>query len=445
MNIAVVGTGYVGLVTGTCLAEYGNTVYCVDIDENKIENLKKCIIPIYEPGLEDMVKDNYKSGRLKFTSDIQEAVTKSDICFIAVGTPMGDDGNADLQYVFDVAENIGKMMQHHMYVVNKSTVPVGTAGKVREIIQRGLDQKGSSITFDVISNPEFLKEGTAVSDCLKPDRIIIGTDNENAADIMKELYLPMVRNRETIIFMDIASAEMTKYSANAMLATKISFMNEIANICEVVGADINKVRIGIGSDKRIGFDFIYAGCGYGGSCFPKDVQALIHTSRVNGYNAKILDAVEQVNFEQKRVIPKKIVKKFGENLQGKRFAVWGLAFKPDTDDMRQAASITIINELTSKGAIICAYDPKAETEAREFYLKGNSNVEYVDSKYTALVDADALVLVTEWKEFRIPDFDEIKKRLKVPIIFDGRNQYDSKKMKEMGFEYYQIGAGGSSV
>lgn len=445
MNIAVVGTGYVGLVTGTCLAEYGNTVYCVDIDENKIENLKKCIIPIYEPGLEDMVKDNYKSGRLKFTSDIQEAVTKSDICFIAVGTPMGHDGNADLQYVFDVAENIGKMMQHHMYVVNKSTVPVGTAGKVREIIQRGLDQKGSSITFDVISNPEFLKEGTAVSDCLKPDRIIIGTDNENAADIMKELYLPMVRNRETIIFMDIASAEMTKYSANAMLATKISFMNEIANICEVVGADINKVRIGIGSDKRIGFDFIYAGCGYGGSCFPKDVQALIHTSRVNGYNAKILDAVEQVNFEQKRVIPKKIVKKFGENLQGKRFAVWGLAFKPDTDDMRQAASITIINELTSKGAIICAYDPKAETEAREFYLKGNSNVEYVDSKYTALVDADALVLVTEWKEFRIPDFDEIKKRLKVPIIFDGRNQYDSKKMKEMGFEYYQIGAGGSSV
>jgi UDPglucose 6-dehydrogenase len=445
MNIAVVGTGYVGLVTGTCLAEYGNTVYCVDIDKNKIENLKKCIIPIYEPGLEDMVKDNYKSGRLKFTYDIQEAITNSALCFIAVGTPMGDDGNADLQYVFDVAENIGKMMQHHMYVVNKSTVPVGTAGKVREIIQRGLDQRGSSITFDVISNPEFLKEGTAVSDCLKPDRIIIGTDNENAADIMKELYLPMVRNRETIIFMDIASAEMTKYSANAMLATKISFMNEIANICEAVGADVNKVRIGIGSDKRIGFDFIYAGCGYGGSCFPKDVQALIHTSRANGYNAKILDAVEQVNFEQKRVIPKKIVKRFGENLEGKRFAVWGLAFKPDTDDMRQAASITIINELTSKGATICAYDPKAETEAKEFYLKGNDKVEYVDSKYTALVNADALVLVTEWKEFRIPDFDEIKKRLKAPVIFDGRNQYDSRKMKEMGFEYYQIGAGGSRV
>ncbi len=445
MNIAVVGTGYVGLVTGTCLAEYGNTVYCVDVDKNKIENLKKCIIPIYEPGLDDMVKNNYKSSRLKFTSDIYEAVIRSDICFIAVGTPMGSDGNADLQYVFNVAENIGKIMQHHMYVINKSTVPVGTALKVRDIIQHELDQRKSHLSFDVISNPEFLKEGTAVSDCLKPDRIIIGTDNENAANIMKELYLPMVQNRETIIFMDIASAEMTKYSANAMLATKISFMNEIANICEVVGADVNKVRIGIGSDKRIGFDFIYAGCGYGGSCFPKDVQALIQTSKVNGYNAKILNAVEQVNFEQKRLIPKKIIKRFGKNLEGKRFAVWGLAFKPDTDDMRQAASITIINELTSKGAKICAYDPKAEAEAKEFYLKGNDKVEYADSKYTALVDADALVLVTEWKEFRIPDFEEIKKLLKSPILFDGRNQYDSRKMKEMGFEYYQIGAGRNSV
>lgn len=445
MNIAVVGTGYVGLVTGTCLAEYGNTVYCVDVDKNKIENLKKCIIPIYEPGLDDMVKNNYKSSRLKFTSDIYEAVIRSDICFIAVGTPMGSEGNADLQYVFNVAENIGKMMQHHMYVINKSTVPVGTALKVRDIIQHELDQRKSHLSFDVISNPEFLKEGTAVSDCLKPDRIIIGTDNENAANIMKELYLPMVRNRETIIFMDIASAEMTKYSANAMLATKISFMNEIANICEVVGADVNKVRIGIGSDKRIGFDFIYAGCGYGGSCFPKDVQALIQTSKANGYNAKILNAVEQVNFEQKRLIPKKIIKRFGKNLEGKRFAVWGLAFKPDTDDMRQAASITIINELTSKGAKICAYDPKAEAEAKEFYLKGNDKVEYADSKYTALVDADALVLVTEWKEFRIPDFEEIKKLLKSPILFDGRNQYDSRKMKEMGFEYYQIGAGRNSV
>ena len=317
--------------------------------------------------------------------------------------------------------------------------------KVRDIIRHELDQRKSHLSFDVISNPEFLKEGTAVSDCLKPDRIIIGTDNENAANIMKELYLPMVQNRETIIFMDIASAEMTKYSANAMLATKISFMNEIANICEVVGADVNKVRIGIGSDKRIGFDFIYAGCGYGGSCFPKDVQALIQTSKVNGYNAKILNAVEQVNFEQKRLIPKKIIKRFGKNLEGKRFAVWGLAFKPDTDDMRQAASITIINELTSKGAKICAYDPKAEAEAKEFYLKGNDKVEYADSKYTALVDADALVLVTEWKEFRIPDFEEIKKLLKSPILFDGRNQYDSRKMKEMGFEYYQIGAGRNSV
>lgn len=445
MNIAVVGTGYVGLVTGTCLAEYGNTVYCVDVDKNKIENLKKCIIPIYEPGLDDMVKNNYKSSRLKFTSDIYEAVIRSDTCFIAVGTPMGSDGNADLQYVFNVAENIGKIMQHHMYVINKSTVPVGTALKVRDIIQHELDQRKSHLSFDVISNPEFLKEGTAVSDCLKPDRIIIGTDNENAANIMKELYLPMVQNRETIIFMDIASAEMTKYSANAMLATKISFMNEIANICEVVGADVNKVRIGIGSDKRIGFDFIYAGCGYGGSCFPKDVQALIQTSKVNGYNAKILNAVEQVNFEQKRLIPKKIIKRFGKNLEGKRFAVWGLAFKPDTDDMRQAASITIINELTSKGAKICAYDPKAEAEAKEFYLKGNDKVEYADSKYTALVDADALVLVTEWKEFRIPDFEEIKKLLKSPILFDGRNQYDSRKMKKMGFEYYQIGAGRNSV
>lgn len=441
MKIAVVGTGYVGLVTGACLSDYGNDVYCVDVIEKKIEDLKNGIIPIYEPGLENLVKNNYGAGRLKFTTDIQTALVNSDICFIAVGTPMGEDGSADLQYVLAVAESIGKYMEHHMYVIDKSTVPVGTAKKVRLKIQEELDKRGSNLTFDVISNPEFLKEGTAISDCSRPDRIVIGTDSDEAAKVMREMYLPLVRNNETIIYMDIASAEMTKYTANAMLATKISFMNEISNICERVGADVNKVRMGIGSDRRIGFHFIYAGCGYGGSCFPKDVQALIKTSKDYGYEAKILNAVELVNAEQKMVIPEKVVQRFGEDLSGMTFALWGLAFKPDTDDMRQAASITIVNELTKRGARVKAYDPKAVEEAKECYLKDNENIEYCESKYTTLVDADAMILVTEWKEFKAPDFAEIKKRLKNAIIFDGRNQYDASRMKEMGFEYYQIGVG----
>lgn len=441
MKIAVVGTGYVGLVTGTCLADYGNDVICVDVMEEKIENLKKGIIPIYEPGLEGMVLENYNAGRLNFTTDIESALHKSDICFIAVGTPMGEDGSADLQYVLGVAESIGKYMNHHVYVIDKSTVPVGTAKKVRATIQKELDKRNSDLTFDVISNPEFLKEGTALEDCSRPDRIVIGTDNEKALKVMREMYLPLVKNTESFIFMDIASAEMTKYTANAMLATKISFMNEISNICELVGADVNKVRMGIGSDRRIGFQFIYPGCGYGGSCFPKDVQALIKTSSDYGYETRILNAVEDVNADQKMVLVNKIVKRFGENLEGKTFAVWGLAFKPKTDDMRQAPAITLINELTKRGAKVKAYDPKAVNEAKECYLKGNASVEYCESKYTALVGADAMILVTEWKEFRAPDFYELKQRLNNPIIFDGRNQYDEERLQELGFEYYQIGVG----
>lgn len=441
MRIAVIGTGYVGLVTGTCLADYGNDVYCVDVEKEKINKLNKGILPIYEPGLEEMVSENVQAGRLKFTTDIKEALYKSNICFIAVGTPMGEDGSADLQYVLAVAAEIGQNMAHHMYVIDKSTVPVGTAQKVRETIQQELDKRNSDLTFHVISNPEFLKEGSAVDDCSRPDRIVIGTDNEKAAKIMRQLYTPLVKNTEALIFMDIASAEMTKYTANAMLATKISFMNEISNICERVGADVNKVRLGIGSDHRIGYQFIYAGCGYGGSCFPKDVQALIKTSSNYGYNTKILNAVEDVNAEQKQVIPSKVVKRFGENLTGKVFAVWGLAFKPNTDDMRMSAAITIINELTNRGARVKAYDPKAEKEAKECYLKDNLNVYYCESKYTTLVESDAMILVTEWKEFRQPDFEEIKQRLKTPVIFDGRNQYDQNQLEEMGFEYYQIGVG----
>lgn len=439
MNITVVGTGYVGLVTGTCLADYGNDVYCVDVDKEKIKKLKQGIIPIFEPGLEDMVIENSDSGRLKFTTDLGEALYQTNICFIAVGTPMGEDGSADLQYVLNVASNIGKVMNHHMYIIDKSTVPVGTALKVRQAIQKELDYRGENLTFDVISNPEFLKEGTAVEDCSRPDRIVVGTDSDEAVKVMRKLYTPLVKNTEAMIFMDIASAEMTKYTANAMLATKISFMNEISNICERVGANVNKVRLGIGSDHRIGYQFIYPGCGYGGSCFPKDVQALIKTSEDYGYNSKILKAVEEVNFEQKMVIPQKVVKRFGEDLHGYTFAVWGLSFKPKTDDMRMSAAITIINELTSRGAKIKAYDPKAMEEARTCYLKDNSNIEYCESKYTCLVDADAMIMVTEWKEFRQPDFDEIKHRLKTPIIFDGRNQYDVHELHDMGIEYYQIG------
>ncbi len=439
MKISVIGTGYVGLVTGTCFAEMGNEVTCVDIDEAKVENLQKGNIPIYEPGLEPMVVENHHAGRLHFTTDIKQALVRSEICFIAVGTPMGEDGSADLRYVLAVAKSIGEHMDKHTYIIDKSTVPVGTAEKVRYTVQQELEKRGSSLSFDVISNPEFLKEGAAVSDFMRPDRIVIGADNEDAIEVMRELYSPFLKKNDRFIEMDVKSAEMTKYTANAMLATKISFMNEISNICERVGADVNKVRVGIGSDTRIGFSFIYPGCGYGGSCFPKDVQALAKTSKEYGYTPKILDAVEAVNYEQKKVLSNKVIKRFGEDLGGMTFALWGLSFKPETDDMREASSITIIDELTSRGAKIKAYDPKAFKEARECYLKDNENVEYVQSKYDALNGSEAMLLVTEWKEFRSPDFEEMIKRLKHPVIFDGRNQYDMQKLRKRGFEYYQIG------
>jgi len=439
MKISVVGTGYVGLVSGTCFAQMGNSVTCVDIDEKKIESLKQGHIPIYEPGLEDMVLENYKKGTLDFTTDIKAAIAKTKISFIAVGTPMGEDGSADLQYVLAVAKSIGEHMQDYMVVVDKSTVPVGTAEKVTATIQAELDRRGSDLKFDVVSNPEFLKEGAAINDFMHPDRVVIGADSDKAMQVMHDLYAPFMKNHDRFIGMDIKSAEMTKYTANAMLATKISFMNEISNICELVGADINKVRNGIGSDSRIGYSFIYPGCGYGGSCFPKDVQALAKTSKDHGYTPRILDAVEAVNYDQKTVISNKVIKRFGEDLNGKTFGVWGLSFKPETDDMREASSITIINELTSRGAKVVAYDPKARHEAESYYLKDNTNVTYVDSKYEALKDADALILITEWQEFRSPDFDEMKKLLKSQIFFDGRNQFDKKRMAELGFEYFQIG------
>lgn len=439
MKIAIVGTGYVGLVTGTCFANMGNTVWCIDVDEKKINDLKKGIIPIYEPNLKDMVIENQAQKNLMFTTKVEEALANCEICFIAVGTPMGEDGSADLQYVLNVAKGIGQHMNRHTYVIDKSTVPVGTADSVREAIQKELDNRTSDLTFDVISNPEFLKEGTAVADCMNPNRIVIGVDNEAAELTMRELYKPYLMNNDNFIVMDVKSAEMTKYAANAMLATKISFMNEMANICEKVGADINKVRHGIGSDNRIGYSFIYAGCGYGGSCFPKDVQALIKTADDYGYQTKLLQAVEDVNHAQKEVLGTKIKVQYGDDLTGKTFAVWGLAFKPDTDDMRASSAITIINDLTSAGAKVQAYDPKAMEEAKEYYLKGNENVSYKDNKYDTLNEADALILITEWKEFRSPDFHEIKQRLNAPVIFDGRNQYNQKSMDKYGFSYIQIG------
>jgi UDPglucose 6-dehydrogenase len=417
----------------------GNTITCVDVDETKIEGLKQGIVPIYEPGLEEMVLNNYKKKTLDFTTDAQKAIENSKIVFIAVGTPMGDDGSADLQYVLSVAKSIGTYMNRYMIVVDKSTVPVGTAEKVRAVIQAELDARGSDLDFDVVSNPEFLKEGAAIDDFMKPDRVVIGAQSEKAMAVMHDLYAPFMKSHDRFIGMDIKSAEMTKYAANAMLATKISFMNEISNICERVGADVNRVRHGIGSDSRIGYGFIYPGCGYGGSCFPKDVQALVKTSKDFGYTPRILDAVEQVNYEQKHVVSAKVLKRFGEDLSGKTFAVWGLAFKPETDDMREASSITIINTLTSKGANIVAYDPKARHEAENFYLKDNANVRYVESKYAALKGADALILITEWQEFRSPEFEEISKLLKTPVFFDGRNQFKKERMQELGFEYIQIG------
>ena len=439
MKIAVVGTGYVGLVSGACFAEMGNDVICVDVDKRKIDRLRRGEIPIYEPGLEVIVERNTELGRLMFTTEIQEAVEASEICLIAVGTPMGEDGSADLHDVLEAAADIGRYMDGHRYIIDKSTVPVGTAGKVRRRIQAELDLRGCSFTFDVISNPEFLKEGTAVQDCMGPDRVIVGTDNKAAEDVMRALYRPFIKDTKTLIVMDIASAEMTKYTANAMLATKISFMNEISNICELVGANVNKVRVGIGSDRRIGSYFIYPGCGYGGSCFPKDVQALIQTSSNYGYQPRILQAVEAVNYDQKRLLPQKITTRFGRELSGFTFAVWGLAFKPNTDDMRQSASIVIIEELTSLGARIQAYDPKAEEEARSCYLRENKQITYFDDKYAALHDCHAMILVTEWEEFLKPDFERMKGLMRNPIIFDGRNQYEPEELERRGFEYYQIG------
>ncbi len=450
MKLAIVGTGYVGLVTGACMAQMGNDVICVDIDEEKIEKLKKGIIPIYEPGLEEIVKENFKIGTLHFTTDIQEALKKSDIVFIAVGTPQDEDGSADLQYVLAVAKDIGRYMDHPIIVVDKSTVPVGTADKVRATIQEELKKRLESseiskeqyeklMEFDVVSNPEFLKEGDAVNDFLKPDRVVIGADNPKSMEILKELYAPFTHSHERFIGMDIRSAELTKYAANAMLATKISFMNEMAKIAEAVGADINKVRVGIGSDRRIGYSFIYPGVGYGGSCFPKDVKALEKIAKDAGVEPKIIRAVEEVNKEQREYFLNKILKRFGNDLSGKTFAIWGLSFKPETDDMREAPSITIINELTKRGAKIQAYDPKAMEEAKNFWLKNVKNIEYFDNKYDALNGADAMILVTEWKEFRSPDFYEMQKRLKNHVIFDGRNQYNKDKLQELGFEYHQVG------
>ncbi len=441
MKISIIGSGYVGLVSGACFAQMGNQVTCIDIDDLKVENLKQGIVPIYEPGLEEMVKENINKGALGFSTDIQQSITNSLIAFIAVGTPMGEDGSADLQYVLLVAKSIGQYMQDYMVIVDKSTVPVGTADKVRKTIQRELDKRDVNIDFDVVSNPEFLKEGAAINDFMHPDRVVIGADNDKAMQIMHELYSPFMKTRDRFVGMDIKSAEMTKYAANAMLATKISFMNEISNICEKVGADVNKVRDGIGSDSRIGYSFIYPGCGYGGSCFPKDVQALAKTAKDFGYTPRILDAVERVNYDQKKVIANKVIKQFGENLDDFVFAIWGLSFKPETDDMREATSITIINELTSRGAKINAYDPKARHEAETHYLKNNKNITYVDGKYDAVKGADAVILVTEWQEFRSPDFDEIKKMLKQAVFFDGRNQFNKERMEEMGFEYIQIGVG----
>jgi len=439
MKLTIIGTGYVGLVTGACFAEMGNEVTCVDIDTQKVEKLKQGIIPIYEPGLEDMVLRNHKKGNLKFSTSLAEGMQGADIAFIAVGTPMGDDGSADLKYVLAVAKEIGQNISKPIAVVDKSTVPVGTADKVKAAILEELDARGLKTEFYVVSNPEFLKEGAAVEDFMKPDRVVIGASEEVALEKMRQLYAPFFRTNDRFISMDIRSAEMTKYAANAMLATKISFMNEIANICERVGADVNNVRIGIGSDRRIGYSFIYPGCGYGGSCFPKDVSALLKTADSAGYHPQLIAAVDGVNQRQKRVIAEKIVKRFGEDLSGLTFALWGLSFKPETDDMRDAASIVVVNELTKRGAKVQAYDPKAIHEAKTHYLKDNPGISYAESKYAALKNAEALILLTEWKEFRSPDFEELKAQLSNPIIFDGRNQYNAFKLEENGWEYFQIG------
>lgn len=438
MKVTMIGTGYVGLVTGTCFAATGNNVICVDVVEEKINNLKQGIIPIYEPGLEQMVKSAQERGSLDFTTDIRYALTNSDICFIAVGTPMGEDGSADLQYVINAAREIGQYMVHNMYIVDKSTVPVGTGDKVRAVIQEELDKRQSNLQFDVISNPEFLKEGNACQDFMHPDRVVIGSENPKSIQVMQELYEPFIRSSEFFVTMDIKSAELTKYAANAMLATKISFINEIANISQKVGADINKVRRGIASDSRIGYSFLNPGCGYGGSCFPKDVKALIKTGKEHDYEPELLTAVENVNARQKMVLVYNIVDVLGVDLTGKTIAVWGLAFKPGTDDMREAPSIRLIKELIQHGAKIRAYDPQAMKVAKDFYLK-DVEVEYVTNKYDALNNVDALVIVTEWKEFQSPDFMEIVSRMRGNDIFDGRNIYKTKSVTSHQLNYYQIG------
>ncbi|WP_374276692.1 UDP-glucose/GDP-mannose dehydrogenase family protein [Azonexus sp.] len=439
MKITVVGTGYVGLVSGTCLAEVGNDVLCLDVDPNKIRILEEGGIPIYEPGLEDMVRRNVAAGRLHFTTDIEKAVQHGTIQFIAVGTPPDEDGSADLQYVLGAARNIGRLMTDYKVVVDKSTVPVGTGAKVRAAIADELQKRAVDIPYSVVSNPEFLKEGAAVEDFMRPDRIVVGAEDEQAIHLMRALYAPFQRNHERLIVTDVKSAELTKYAANAMLATRISFMNELANLAEVLGADIEMVRQGIGSDPRIGYHFLYPGCGYGGSCFPKDVKALIRTAKDDaGIDLKVLNAVEAANDAQKHVLTGKIKARFGEDLTGRHFALWGLAFKPNTDDMREAPSRELIADLFAAGATVSAYDPVAMHETQRIF-GDEARLSYAENPMGALKDADALVIVTEWKEFRSPDFDAIKAALKQPVIFDGRNLYDPKFVRGQGIEYFTIG------
>ena len=436
MNIAIVGTGYVGLVTGTCFAETGVNVTCVDVNAEKIENLQKGIIPIYEPGLEDMVQRNVNAGRLHFTTALENCLDNVDIVFSAVGTPPDEDGSADLSYVLAVAKTIGANMKKYTLVVTKSTVPVGTAHKVKDTIQAELDKRGVSIEFDVASNPEFLKEGNAIDDFMSPDRVVVGVESERAKKLMTKLYKPFMMLNSRVIFMDIPSAEMTKYAANSMLATRISFMNDIANLCELVGADVNMVRDGIGSDSRIGRKFLYPGCGYGGSCFPKDVKALIKTAEQNGYPMRVLKAVEEVNETQKSLLFEKLEKIFNGDLEGKTIALWGLAFKPGTDDMREAPALVLIEKLRKAGCVVRAYDPAAMGDSKR---RIGETIFYACDMYDALLDADALMLVTEWKEFRLPAWGVVKKTMKQPVILDGRNIYDAKELQDLGFVYRCIG------
>lgn len=436
MNIAIVGTGYVGLVSGTCFAEMGVNVTCVDIDENKIERLKKGEVPIYEPGLDEMVLRNNREGRLNFTTDLAQIIDDVEVVFSAVGTPPDEDGSADLQYVLAVARTFGRNIKKYTVLVTKSTVPVGTAAKVKAAITEELAKRGEEIPFDVASNPEFLKEGAAIKDFMSPDRVVVGVESEEARQIMSRLYRPFLLNNFRVIFMDIASAEMTKYAANCMLATRISFMNDIANLCEIVGADVNMVRKGIGSDARIGNKFLYPGCGYGGSCFPKDVKALIRTAAAHGYPMRVLEAVEAVNDRQKRVLFDKLTAHFGPDLSGRRIALWGLSFKPETDDMREAASLVLIDLITAAGGTVTVYDPVAADECRRLI---GDKVRYAADMYEAAVDADALLLVTEWKEFRIPSWPVLEKIMRTPVVFDGRNIYDKREFEGTSVVYCCIG------